>query len=294
MPDYTQGLNTSQGLKTAADYSFAQQRWVNSVGSLGDAGAILTTTPLGGSASYSQTGVDRLAPTGTDKPAFPVGRVCGIVWADQAGTLYLEESDDNSNWPTTASVAVSANTTTTLPWTSVSKRWFRFRYVNGATAQGSFILVQQAGGLGLNDIQVSGSIIPEETRNIVRVGTLAAATEETQLDVVGKDIEIQFLELAADDANNIALKIKAYKSDGTLETSPMWTLLLTGTSGDYVTPVAINTNKSSTFDYLGINKIGLKRAMRFANGVKVTVQNFSGTLSYNAGFTMNYVQIKKS
>ncbi len=80
--------------------------------------------------------------------AHAIAAVRGLVYADKAGTLYLEESDDAGATDTdTATVAVSANTLTELPWTALTKRWYRFRYANGAAAQTSFKLVQDAIGL---------------------------------------------------------------------------------------------------------------------------------------------------
>lgn len=129
-----------------------------------DAGAILTTTPLGGGASYTQAGQDRL----NRSPV--VNRVKGEVWADQAGTLYLEESENNSTWTATRTVAVSAGITAQVPWTILTKRYFRFRYVNGATAQTGFILVQQTGGPGMRNTVLTGSL-PAGTNEIGTVKT---------------------------------------------------------------------------------------------------------------------------
>lgn len=107
-----------------------------------DAGTVLTTQALGAGATYTQAAQDRIVRT------FPVGRVSGLIWADQGGTLYLEESQDGTTWTETTSVAVSASVLATLSWTSLTKRFFRFRYVNGAVGQGSFVLTQQVEGLG--------------------------------------------------------------------------------------------------------------------------------------------------
>jgi hypothetical protein len=59
------------------------------------------------------------------------------AYADQAGTLYLEQSMNGSMWRTTSSVAVAAGTTGVLEDKLVAE-YCRVRFVNGATAQGSF------------------------------------------------------------------------------------------------------------------------------------------------------------
>lgn len=133
-----------------------------------DAGTILTTTPLGGGASYTQAGQDRL----NRSPV--VNRVKGEVWADQAGTLYLEESENNSTWTATRAVAVSAGVTAQVPWTILTKRYFRFRYVNGATAQTGFILVQQTGGPGMRNAQLTGRKIQlQRSRQLLSTTVIA-------------------------------------------------------------------------------------------------------------------------
>ncbi|MCX7759510.1 MAG: phage portal protein, partial [bacterium] len=61
------------------------------------------------------------------------------VYADQAGTLYLEQSRDSSTWRVTATQAVTAGNSYAIQ-TPIIGRYVRARYVNGATAQGAFDL----------------------------------------------------------------------------------------------------------------------------------------------------------
>ena len=111
---------------------------------------MLTKTPLQANMSYIQAGRDRF------ESGIPAGSVSGLVWADKAGTLYLEESDDDGvTWSQTTNVSVSASTTTVLPWTALTKQQYRFRYVNGAAAQTKFRLVQQARGMELTTVDLS-------------------------------------------------------------------------------------------------------------------------------------------
>jgi hypothetical protein len=62
------------------------------------------------------------------------------VYADQAGTLQLQQSVNGSTWRTTKSVAVSAGSVVTLV-DDLVYQYCRVVYVNGATAQASFELV---------------------------------------------------------------------------------------------------------------------------------------------------------
>ena len=111
---------------------------------------MLTKTPLQANMSYIQAGRDRF------ESGIPAGSVSGLVWADKAGTLYLEESDDDGvTWSQTTNVSVSASTTTVLPWTALTKQQYRFRYVNGAAAQTKFRLVQQTRDMELTTVDLS-------------------------------------------------------------------------------------------------------------------------------------------
>lgn len=70
--------------------------------------------------------------------------VRAIAWADQAGTLTLEESDNGSSWSTTGSaLTVPASDLAVFPWTQLTKRYWRWKYVNGGTAQTNFRLFEE-------------------------------------------------------------------------------------------------------------------------------------------------------
>jgi len=90
---------------------------------------LLTTTPLGANASFTSSADDRLYRTQKT--------VIAHAFSDQAGTLYIEQSPDGTNWDLSESVSVPANTGTALV-TTVKSKYVRFRYVNGATAQTVF------------------------------------------------------------------------------------------------------------------------------------------------------------
>lgn len=144
---------------------------------LGEAGIILSTTPLAGDASYTQGDQDRLAPVISGiTSAIPIGRVRGLVSADQAGTLFLEHKDPGEVYSTLASVAVSANVTAEIPWTGLTKRFFRFRFANGAVAQGNFSLIQQVTGLQVDRVELTGNYA------VVDAVIPQGGTESTEID----------------------------------------------------------------------------------------------------------------
>lgn len=63
-----------------------------------------------------------------------------MAFADQAGTLRIECSNDNTTWRRiTADTAVAANTSVILT-VPVMTRYYRVVYINGATAQTAFML----------------------------------------------------------------------------------------------------------------------------------------------------------
>ena len=158
---------------------------------------MLTKTPLQANMSYIQAGRDRF------ESGIPAGSVSGLVWADKAGTLYLEESDDDGvTWSQTTNVSVSASTTTVLPWTALTKQQYRFRYVNGAAAQTKFRLVQQARGMELTTVDLSPlenridaitsgdtPATAQLTGSIAEYGWLAGGTPPTPTEVFAIGLE---------------------------------------------------------------------------------------------------------
>ena len=88
-----------------------------------------TTTALAASASWTSA-VD-------SDPA--TGRIVGSVYADQAGTLYVEQSPNGTNWDVVDSFSVSAGAGLGFSVEKVCP-YARVRYVNGATAQTVFRL----------------------------------------------------------------------------------------------------------------------------------------------------------
>lgn len=88
-----------------------------------------STTPLGGGATFTGTGVDLLTYAGVEVFAF----------ANVAGTLYLEYSTDNSNWDLSLAYTLTASVSLHVP-NGAQARYFRVRYANGGAAQATFRL----------------------------------------------------------------------------------------------------------------------------------------------------------
>ena len=88
-----------------------------------------TTTALAANASW----------TSTSEEILNFGRITGTVFADVAGTIYVEQSPDNTNWDVVDSWSVTANTGMGFSVELVG-RYVRVRYANSATAQGTFRL----------------------------------------------------------------------------------------------------------------------------------------------------------
>jgi len=88
-----------------------------------------TTTPLGIDASWTSA-VDSSLIT---------GRLIGSVFADKAGTLYVEQSPDNTNWDVVDSYSISADAGIGFSVEKVAE-YIRVRYVNSGVAQTVFRL----------------------------------------------------------------------------------------------------------------------------------------------------------
>jgi len=105
-------------------------------------GVEFRTPPLAASATWYEGGASTFWNYRIQEKPADLIRV--LVYADKAGTLYLDESDDEGITSSVLkSIAVSAKVAAVLPWTVLTKGWYRLRYVNGATAQGSFRIVKE-------------------------------------------------------------------------------------------------------------------------------------------------------
>jgi hypothetical protein len=92
-----------------------------------------TTTALDGGASFTAPGSE-------------VSNIIGVtvfVSADVAGTLYVECSADGSSWPISKAHQIEAGKAVEIN-EDISGRYFRTRYLNGASGQSSFELITTA------------------------------------------------------------------------------------------------------------------------------------------------------
>jgi hypothetical protein len=64
-------------------------------------------------------------------------RITGLVFADQVGTLYIEQSSDGQNWDLSTDYAVTASDGKGFSEELVAP-YARVRFVNGGTDQGAF------------------------------------------------------------------------------------------------------------------------------------------------------------
>jgi hypothetical protein len=92
-----------------------------------------STTNLAGAATFTGTSRDAGA-----TPAY--NNFIVNAYANQAGTLYVEKSTDNTNWRLAAKPVSVAIDLPEQVEVLVTTRYMRVRYVNGAVAQTQFSL----------------------------------------------------------------------------------------------------------------------------------------------------------
>lgn len=117
-----------------------------------------------------------------------IRRVRVEAFAAVAGTLYIEESDDSAFGASTtlATITLVADTSPTPPeWVKLSKKWYRLRYVNGASAQTSVMdCWLEKDDREIQDVEVTGSlpafaanpsVVPVTSTGLQVSGTVNAA-----------------------------------------------------------------------------------------------------------------------
>ena len=118
-------LGTLNGAATAAGQASQLAAMAPNVTYIG------TTTPLAASATYTGASRDTGSPPGTGT-AFSYFNAS--FYSDQAGTAYLDGSNDGTAWYPLATSAFVAATPLTLT-TPVMYRYHRTRFVNSTTAE---------------------------------------------------------------------------------------------------------------------------------------------------------------
>lgn len=94
---------------------------------------LLAGTALAASGTFTSAAIDLAGSRN-------YGKLSAMAFADQAGTLRIEQSWDNSTWRKTHEVAVSASVPALLDNSKIFMRYVRVVFVNGATLQGVFTL----------------------------------------------------------------------------------------------------------------------------------------------------------
>lgn len=92
---------------------------------------LLSTTALAAAASFTSTVMDFAA--SRDFKHLNV-----YAWADQAGSMRVEQSWDNSTWRKTHELTVTASTPALIADADILMRYVRLVFTNGATLQGAF------------------------------------------------------------------------------------------------------------------------------------------------------------
>jgi hypothetical protein len=92
-------------------------------------GYIGTAEPLGANATYTSGTLV------TDR----ADNISGSVFADQTGTIFIEQSHDGQNWDISTEYPISASDGKGFS-EALYAPYVRIRYVNGAAAQGAFRL----------------------------------------------------------------------------------------------------------------------------------------------------------
>lgn len=183
----------------------------------------LIQRPLATNETWTQDGRNRLT-GGTF-----VAKTRYTAYADQAGTMYVEESNDGAAWTTLKTVAVTAGNLADSGWVNLSKRDYRVRYVNGAVAQTVFSLYQ-ATAAGLTDAEPEGFTWAK--------AVAAAAGDQTVKATPGKVAKV-YIETAT---------VVVYVKDGA---NQAWTAVTGAAGQDFPAPLACQTDIRLNFSAAG-------------------------------------------
>lgn len=85
------------------------------------------STPLAAAATFESASLDGLT----------YKRITGRAFADQAGTLEIQQSDDGTTWDTSKTLEITAGTAVFYD-EPIYCRYIKVKYTNGATAQTAF------------------------------------------------------------------------------------------------------------------------------------------------------------
>lgn len=122
-----------------------------------------TSTALTGSATF----------TSDAQPAAPYSSLVIAAKTDQDGTLYVDFSPDSTNWDSTLTFAVNASINEVHRLT-ITRPFFRVRYVNGPAAQSYFRLTVMGDNYKVDDRIFGGLVFTEKSDIIIRINTCSA------------------------------------------------------------------------------------------------------------------------
>jgi len=121
---------------------------------------------LGANATYKSPVIDR------PRQIIPDGMTRLWIKSSSSGVLYLEEHNNydpanpDTGWTTLATVTVSATVSALMAWSTLTKQYMRFKFVNGAVAQTEFILNHYTQGVGVTPVMVAdGADVTQGAKN---------------------------------------------------------------------------------------------------------------------------------
>lgn len=165
--------DTSTYTKLSVDANGIAKKGLTSTGNT-------TTTPLTGAATYTGTGEQN------DLPHVGV-----YSFADQAGTLYFDFSVDGTNWHTFPTTGFSCSASIPEYHTAVKLgRYFRVRYVNGASAQSAFRLSTYYGDNFLPSSAPIGFNIADDADAIITKSVISGVGNTTATVTDNKALQV--------------------------------------------------------------------------------------------------------
>jgi hypothetical protein len=236
-----------------------------------------STTPLGGNASF----------TGTAQSSLPYSALSVEVFADQAGTLIVEQSQDGTNWDTQDSFSVTASTNFQTTVNLIGSK-YRIVYNNGSNAQGTFRLQTVAQtqdvtlprtltalGNSKTAIQEVNGVVAGNQDNIVVLASAARTTTQTQSDQTNTNCKGIIVVL---DMTNVGTGSVTLEIDAKDPVSGKYYAILTG--------AAVTTNSTNIYRvYPGLTAVAnatasdvLPKTWR----IKVTANN-ANSATYSVG-----------
>jgi hypothetical protein len=216
---------------------------------------ILTKRPLAASEAYTQNSQDRF------NDVKPVNSVSGLVYTDQAGTLKLQESQDNSAWTDTRIITVAAGVVNKIEWTQLTKRWYRFLYTNGATAQTSFVLLQEISEHDIIDVGKMSKGTVVTVHNAITATVTSAEQSAEGFNSILVEVDI-----------SVAVKLWTFKLQGSMVSGGTFRDWYEQANTGTMTLMSYQTNASKGWVWKGIPNYYKIVATEDEDGATVSVR----------------------